>query len=392
MTSKERIALAMRLEKPDRIPVMCQLSIGHYFLHAGIDPIDIWYTSEGFAASLIAMQRRYRFDGILINLPGRDPRFRDSIDSIERDKDTTIIRWKNKDHTVIPADDLPLYYPDKSGKRGYTLDDIEPDTLFYIEPYDISGISYPYVWGFAEEPAPHDHFFTGYHTDTIRSVIEQTGDTVSVHSEIFSPWTQWLELLGYENALMAVIDDPEKVKACLERLAHGAAVLAKEQAGCGVDAVLISSAFAGAGFLSRNQYVEFVLPFEKMVIDLFKKEYSIPIYTHTCGKIGDRLDLMIGTGTNGIDTLDPPPLGNVELREAKRQLAGKAFIKGNIDPVHTLLKGDRTAIRDDVRERLAIGKEGGGYILSTACSVSPHTPPEHIGMLSDLAEEFGRYE
>ena len=39
------------------------------------------------------------------------------------------------------------------------------------------------------------------------------------------------------------------------------------------------------------------------------------------------------------DTLDPPPLGTVDLKEAKRLLTGKTFIKGNIDPVNTLLNG-----------------------------------------------------
>ena len=57
--------------------------------------------------------------------------------------------------------------------------------------------------------------------------------------------------------------------------------------------------------------------------------------------IGDRLDLMLETGTQGIDTLDPPPLGTVELQDAKRQLAGRAFIKGNVDPVDTVLWGGK---------------------------------------------------
>jgi len=32
MNSRERIALAMRHQMPDRVPVMCQLALGHYFL------------------------------------------------------------------------------------------------------------------------------------------------------------------------------------------------------------------------------------------------------------------------------------------------------------------------------------------------------------------------
>ena len=40
------------------------------------------------------------------------------------------------------------------------------------------------------------------------------------------------------------------------------------------------------------------------------------------------------TGTNGVDTLDPPPLGTVELEKAVQVLKGKVFIKGNLDPVN----------------------------------------------------------
>ena len=177
----------------------------------------------------------------------------------------------------------------------------------------------------------------------------------------------------------------------MERFTEGAIVLAKLQAAEKVDAILISSAFAGAGLISREHYIDFVLPYERKIITEVKKEFNIPIYTHTCGSIGDRLDLMLETTTNGIDTLDPPPLGTVELEEAKNILAGKAFIKGNIDPVFTLLQGSADQIKKDVEWRINVGKENGGYILSSACSIAPKTPPQNIELLSQLVETFGKY-
>jgi uroporphyrinogen decarboxylase len=200
-----------------------------------------------------------------------------------------------------------------------------------------------------------------------------------------------LELLDYEQGLTAIQADAEKVKACLDRLSDGAADLGKKQAALGVDAILISSAFAGAGFISPGHYEEFVLPYEKKVITEIKKEKGIPVYTHTCGSIGDRLELMIETGTDGLDSLDPPPLGTVKLEEAKDKLEGRLFIKGNIDPVNTLLNGSPDRIKEDVKRTIDIGKPGGRYILSSACSVPPHTPPKNLEMLVLLAEDFGRY-
>ena len=71
MTGKERVAVATRLGEPDRVPVFCQLAIGHYFLNCEHSHQDIWFRSECLADSFVQLQKRYQFDGILINLPGR---------------------------------------------------------------------------------------------------------------------------------------------------------------------------------------------------------------------------------------------------------------------------------------------------------------------------------
>ena len=391
MTSKERMRLAMNLQQPDRVPVMCQLSLGHYFLHSGVDPMAIWYTSEGFAEALIRLCNRYRFDGILVNLPGREPDFAKHIQSIGEMHGEKKINWKNGNYTIFPNDDNPHYYQQDGSRFFPEFDAVDPDELFYIDPWDITDITYPFTWGFDEKPRPFDDFFPEYHLDTIKQVTKQVGDSLSIHSEIFSPWSQFLELLNYENALMAIIMSPEKAKACLERLTAGAIDLARRQAECGVDAILLSSAFAGAGLISRDHYREFVFPYEKRIAETITTELKIPVYTHTCGSIGDRLDLMLATKTCGVDTLDPPPLGTVELADAKQLLSGKAFIKGNLDPVNTMLYGNLETVREAVAERIRIGKTGGGYILSTACSVAPNTPPENIELLTSLAEELGKY-
>lgn len=381
----------MSLEVPDRVPVMCQLSLGHYFLYSGLKPLDIWYTSEGFSEALVRLQKKYKFDGILVNLPGRDPDYRRDISEIQEKDNETVIRWKDGSYTLFPLNDNPHYFL-SGGSRGFpSFDELDPEKLFYIEPWDITEIKYPFTWGFEKEVRPFDDFFPGYHFLTIKKVIEKTKGEVSVHSEVFSPWSQFLELLNYENALMAIMLDPVKTKACLESLTLGAIALGKKQASMGVDAILISSAFAGAGFISRKHYEEFVAPYERKIVEEIQKEYNIPVYTHTCGSIGDRLDLMMKTGTNGIDTLDPPPIGTVDLEEAKKILSGKVFIKGNIDPINTLLNGNRSRILEDVRWRLETGKPEGGYILSSACSVAPSTPPENIMLLETLSEEFGKY-
>ena len=392
MTSRERMRVAMRLGQPDRVPVMCQLAIGHYFLHAGVDPHEIWYSSEGFGEALIRLQRRYGFDGILVNLPGRDPAWRRHVRAIEPHGEGTVIRWDNGWSTVFPPDDLPWVRREDGSRVRPLFRDIDPDRLFYVEPHDLAGITYPTCWSFDPNPAaPGDDFFPPWHLDTIRAVVARAGHEVSVHGEVFSPFSQLLELLDVSNGLVALLDDPAKAKSCLDRLTEGAILLARKQVDAGAHAILISSAFAGAGLIPRSYYEQFVLPFERRLVAAVHADHDVPVYTHTCGAIGDRLDLLMASGTNGIDTLDPPPLGTVNLADAKRATAGRVFIKGNIDPVNTVLAGTPDDVRRAARERIAIAGPGGGYVLSTACSVPPGAPPANILALRQVVETLGRY-
>jgi len=386
MNSRERVARAMRLEKPDRVPVMCQLSLGHYFLNCPIPAMEIWHSTAGFGEALISLQKRYRFDGILINLPGRDPGWRSHIRRMETRGNEVVIHWEDGWYTVCPHDDNPHVFRASGERYQATFAELEPAGLFYVEPHHLQGVRYPYCWDFSRDPARRDDYFPPWQFDTIDYVRKRVGDSISVHGEIFSPFSQLLELIGYTDALMALMDEPEKCEACLEALSEGAIALGRGQAAHGVDAVLISSAFAGAGFISPGHYRRFVLPFERKVIRGIQESRALPVYTHTCGSIGDRLELMAETGTGGIDTLDPPPLGNVELEDAKRRIGNRLFIKGNLDPVNTLLRGSRSQVERAALRCIEAAGENGGYILSSACSVSPRTAPENLAVLAEVAE------
>ena len=378
---------------PDRVPFFCQLALGHYFLNAGLPPFDIWYTSAGFSQALLSLAGRYRFDGILVNLPGREAGLESHVVKIDKAAREDIIRWDNGCYSVLPHDDNAHYFQSNGTRYFPRFEEVDPEALHYVEPWDVTDITYPFTWGFEREARPVGDFFPEHHFDTLKRVLELADGSYSVHSEVFSPFSQFLELLNYEAALMALLDDAGKTHACLESLTRGAIDLACHQAACGVDAVLISSAFAGGGLISREDYEEFVLPYEaKLVAAVRARHPRVFIYTHTCGSIGDRLDLMLATGTQGIDTLGPPPLGTVHLADAKKQVAGKVFIKGNIDPVNTVLRGTIEDVRRAVRERLAAGMPGGGYILSTACSVAPRAPPENLEAMSEEVSQHGRYE
>jgi uroporphyrinogen-III decarboxylase len=397
MTSRERMDHAMHPREgrlPDRVPVMCQLALGHYFLNAGRDAIDIWHDSEAFADALVALQRRYRFDGVLVNLPGRNPAWREAILSVEEAGENRVVRWQHGSFTIVPGDDNPHVCLEATGRPATVpFDAVDPAALYYVEPHDVAGITYPSSWGFdGRQAVAGSEFFPPWHWDTLRRVRTLAPD-VSLHAEVFSPFSQLLELVGCSEGLLAMMLKPARVHECLARLSEGTVTLGRGHFAAGADAVLISSAYAGAAFLSRAHYETFVLPYERRVVHGLKEAFpDRPVYTHTCGAIGDRLDLLEATGTNGIDTLDPPPLGTTDLAEAKKHLGSRVFIKGNVNPVDTVLNGNAALCYRDACERIAIAKQAGGYILGTACSVPPHAPPENILALTRAAEDVGWYK
>ncbi|MBD3307982.1 hypothetical protein GF339_16210, partial [candidate division KSB3 bacterium] len=204
MTGRERMALAMQHNTPDRIPVMCQLAIGHYFLNTDIPPHKIWFTSEGFAEALLTLQRRYRFDGILVNLPGRPADLLNDVSSIQATADGQIVTWQNGDTTWIPWDDNAQHTPvDPAKPTRADFASIDPDHLEGID--DLTGYlwnTYHIPWIAAKAKNGPLAEIPPYFLRTIALVQEQAGDEVSIHGEVFSPFTHFVELFGYEQALM----------------------------------------------------------------------------------------------------------------------------------------------------------------------------------------------
>ena len=84
-TSKQIVDQAMRQQKPDQIPVMCQLANGHTIINTGVHPIDYFVDSDTWADCLIRMRELYDFDGILCHKPGRTPRLMELVERVDRD-------------------------------------------------------------------------------------------------------------------------------------------------------------------------------------------------------------------------------------------------------------------------------------------------------------------
>lgn len=377
MTPKERMAAAMAGSVPDRVPVMCQMSIGHMLLQTGIEPSRFWHAADAFADGLVKMRSLYGFDGILVSLHGHDAGWERRVAALERAPGGDRVRWKNGDVTFFPFDDLPIFQP-STPPVWPEFGRFDPESL----PAEAAYIPVSQGLRFALDP---EHLF-----DAISIVRGKAGGEFSIHGEVTSPLDYFLDLFGFEQAMIGFLEDPGRAAQILARFTDGVVGVAERLVDEGVDAVKISSPFAGAGFLSAAFYRTFVLPYEGRIARAVEAR-GARSYIHTCGDIHDRLELMAASGASGIECLDPPPLGRVDLADAKERIGGKVFIKGNIDPVNVLLSGSRELVRADALGRVALGKPGGGYILSTACSIAPRTPRENVLVLAEAAAAGGVY-
>jgi len=393
MNSKQRVSAAMNHERPDRVPVMCQLALGHYFLNCDYNPSEIWFDSKIFAQALVDLQRRYEFDGILVNLPGRPKEWKKNLKSYKRTENTEHLCWSSGLETIFPPDDNPqTYQPGQTPlqRADYRTVDINNPATYTVPGYIWNTWHAPELWDIESQADLSDlKAYPSWFTDALNKVQHLVQD-VSIHAEVFSPFTHLMELFGYEQALVALIDEPKKCHDVLAVFTRKVLAQVELYAGCRPDAVLVSSAFAGAGFISRQMYREFVVPYEDQVFRAIN-EHGIKSYVHTCGAIGDRLDLMSETCVDGIDTLDPPPLGTVDLAEAKSKYGSRFFFKGNLDAVNEMLNADDQTFEQAVRDRINIGKTNSGYILSSACSVSPYVRPDRLKRLAQLAKHLGKY-
>jgi len=344
MTSRERINTVMQHRRPDRVPVWCLLSCEHIIRNGTADG-KIPRTMEEFIEAECNLTKNYGFDGHIVYLPAWEK---------DRELYDFLKDWINS---------TPL------GKEENIFKEADPESWIRDFPETEQSDFYPCFR--TREILGEDIHIGGWTADGYSRAI------------------QWFPNL--EDAMVATYEDPFRFKALVDYFDEIAIKSAVDQIKIGkLESIQISSPYAGS-FISPDTYKNLVQPSVKKLANAITsaKGYS---YVHTCGTIGDRLVLICDTEADGMECLDPPPLGNVTLEQAIPQIKDRLFIKGNIDSVNVLLPNDKELIEKTVINTINTGKNApGGYILSTACSVAPLVASESVRSLFKLVEEYGQY-
>jgi uroporphyrinogen decarboxylase len=107
------------------------------------------------------------------------------------------------------------------------------------------------------------------------------------------------------------------------------------------------------------------------------------------GKCMPLLELLADCGIDVLQTLTPPPVGDVDLAEAKRRIGAKVCLMGFVDLIYVLQRGTPDLVERTVRDAITIAAPGGGFILGTSDSIRDGTPIENVRAYFRTAREYG---
>lgn len=159
----------------------------------------------------------------------------------------------------------------------------------------------------------------------------------------------------------------------------------------GVDHIFGSWYFTSisAGW-SPKMFRDLFLPLMKEHIELVHS-YGATYDLYDDGKCMDVMEYYGESGTDILETLTPPPVGDVDLAKTKKMIGEKVCLKGFIDLIYVVQLGTPELVRNTIKEAIDIAAPGGRFILGNSDSFREGTPWENIETYFKYAREYGKY-
>ena len=102
------------------------------------------------------------------------------------------------------------------------------------------------------------------------------------------------------------------------------------------------------------------------------------------------LPMLKEAGVDILSTLPPPPVGDVDLKQAKAAVGDRICLNGNIDIVNVMGGGTEEDVRRAVRQAILDAAPGGGFILGSSDGIRD-VPVANVRAYFRAAKEFGDY-
>jgi len=197
-------------------------------------------------------------------------------------------------------------------------------------------------------------------------------------------------LMGMEDLLASIIEQPRLVQALVDLSVEMNLQMARELVKRGVKIVYTGDdyAYTQGPLMSPTHFRELFYPGLKKVISGFK-ELGLMVIKHTDGNLWPILDMIVDSGIDCLDPIDP--LAGMDLAEVKAKYGHRIALKGNVDCAHLMTFGTPEQVVEATKDALRKGAPGGGYILSSSNSIHSSVKPENYLALLQTWREFGRY-
>ena len=197
-------------------------------------------------------------------------------------------------------------------------------------------------------------------------------------------------LMGMQDLLMAIVMQPDLVRALVEMSVNVNLELAKEVAARGVKIVYTGDDYAynRGPLMSPRHFREFFYPGLCRVMRGYK-ELGLYTIKHTDGNLWPILDMIIDSGIDCLDPIDPQ--AGMDLGEVKAKYGQRVTLKGNVDCAQLMTFGSPDEVAEATREALRKGMPGGGFILSSSNSIHSSVKPENYLAMLQTLRECGTY-
>jgi hypothetical protein len=198
-------------------------------------------------------------------------------------------------------------------------------------------------------------------------------------------------LIGQENTMMWMGEEPERMGAVINRIGAYYLEMAKAEIAAGeglLDGFLIwgDVAYKNGMFFSPAYWREYFKPWVAQIA-AHAHARGLPVFYHGCGNVKSIFEDYIEVGIDAYNPLEVK--AGMDAVELRRQYGHRISFCGNSN-VQVWETGDRAAIRREVLRKLNAAK-GGGYIFQSDHSVSSAVSGPTYDYIVKLVREFGNY-
>ena len=146
--------------------------------------------------------------------------------------------------------------------------------------------------------------------------------------------------------------------------------------------------------MSPADFEEFVVAYDTELIKLIHTYPDRRVIVHSHGKVNHFLERFAAMGTDGLNVLEPPPMGDTMLADAKKRIGDRVCLIGNIQ-YDDLARQSKGQVERLVADAIEQAGTGGGFILSPCASPYerplPEKASENFIHYLRMGQKYGRY-